>query len=362
MTFPIIKTIDDLKPFVEHLPEVRFSTNEHGFTISSVMVNTPTTYIGDHAPLTRECRGIVFDEHGDLVSRPLHKFFNVGERSDTQEGIIKWDSTARLLEKRDGSMVHPVMVNKKVILKTKKSFTSDVALIANKVVSDEVLNFCHDCCVFNLTPIFEFTSPYNRIVIKYSQPELVLLHVRENYSGKYLPQEDLEYFSKQYKIPLVESFELQPFENIKKTLNTIENFEGYVFQFENGEMVKAKSDWYLKRHHLFTALTERNVAEAVIDETLDDIKSLISSTGEHDLLVKVQDIESKVTGQIMKIMLDVQVLYDENKHLERKDFAVKLSKHNLFGLAMSKFLGKEPSYADFYAKNYLKQQWDCITI
>jgi tRNA splicing ligase len=66
-------------------------------------------------PLARECRGITFDaETGDCICTPFEKFFNVGEREETQEHVLPWNNIKHVYEKRDGSMLTPVLIDGKV--------------------------------------------------------------------------------------------------------------------------------------------------------------------------------------------------------------------------------------------------------
>lgn len=362
LMFPIINTIADLKPFVEHHPEIRFTTLGNGFTVACVMISNSELYSGADAALVKECRGITFDPNGVIACRPLHKFFNVGERQETQAGNVNWQHITRMMEKRDGSMINPVLVNGSVLFKSKKIFESDVAQIANKIanVNDRALS--RACLTRGITPTFEFTTPRKRIVIKYPAEKLVLLHARENVSGRYLTRAELEALSLEWDVELVKEFDFSSYETIRQELQIIENFEGYAIQFANGEMVKAKSKWYLERHHMMTALTQRNVAEAVCEETLDDLKSYIAGLDEPELFAKVADIEKEVVDFLVKISTEVDVIYEQHKHLERKDFAILLRKHALFGLLMEKFQGKEISVNDFYAKHFLKVHWAPETI
>ena len=357
--FPIITHINDLKPHVEHLPEIRFAEQPNGFQIVCAMIADTNTYAGEHAMWARECRGITFDRDGFIVCRGLHKFFNVGERSETQEGILPWANVARLMEKRDGSVINPVKVDGHIVFKSKKSFDSDVALLANKIatLSDKI--FSEWCIERSLTPTFELTSPDARIVIKYPVSCLTLLHIRDNHSGRYLTSAEIDSIAINFDINVVKGFGYSAdWLSIKYELQTVENFEGYCIQFEDGEIVKAKSKWYLDRHHAMTALTERNVAEMVIAESLDDLKSYIAELGEPDLFEKVEHIESEIVKAINYIAEAVEVLFYPDRELDRKTFAVKHQKHRLFGLLMKRFEGKEPDYKEYYARHLLKGAWE----
>jgi len=75
LTFPIIKKLDDVLPFVKDKPEF-ILIERLGYFIINYVVSTPTTFSNAYE---KECRGITFNSRGDIIRRPYHKFFNIGE-------------------------------------------------------------------------------------------------------------------------------------------------------------------------------------------------------------------------------------------------------------------------------------------
>ena len=152
--------------------------------------------------LRRECRGIVFKKVGEeyeIVLRKFHKFFNVNERPETQLTKIKWNRSFRILEKMDGSLVSPLKMQPSDELKEEKlCFTTmlgftDVATMVDEYVEklkesdrNKLLELCNYCIDKKWTPLFEFCSPQQQIVIEYLEESLTLLAIRENESGNYV--------------------------------------------------------------------------------------------------------------------------------------------------------------------------------
>jgi|688.fasta_scaffold44946_9 T4 RnlA family RNA ligase len=364
MHFPIITHIDELREKVEHLPEIRFALQENGTTVVCAMISDSDTYSGDAGPWARECRGIVFDARGKLIARPIHKFFNVGERPDTHHQVLPWNATVRKMDKRDGSVINPVIVNGAMKFKSKKSFTSERAVQAEQFASLNDRRFSWEMLSNGFTPTFELTSPYARIVMKYPTSKLTLLHVRENTTGRYLDKMSLMTLAEEFQIDLVSEYSPTnwTWAEDKAYLESVEGIEGYVYQFENGDMVKAKSKWYLDRHHAMTALTYRNVAELVVAEGIDDLKSHIVEMGEPDLLEKIEHIEHEITRQVSEMADFVETIVRNERHLERKEFAMKFKELPGFGLLMKAYEGKEPNYLEFYARHHLKNDWEVLTL
>ena len=198
--FPIIKTIDDVLPALEGRDEFIVAPRD-GFTVINYNVGFEDTFTIDVNDLMdnygtmipkglmrRECRGLFFDADGKLISRPLDKFFNVGEREETLFYNIDMSRPHKIYTKLDGSMIRPVFINSSLRWCTKMGIT-DVGLQVEQYISKNLhyVDFANWAIDNQLTLIFEFTSLNNRIVISYDEDILTLLAVRENITGNYLP-------------------------------------------------------------------------------------------------------------------------------------------------------------------------------
>jgi len=354
MMFPVIECLDDLLPHIKNKPEIRVDHQSNGMTVVCYMVSAENTF---DSAWTRECRGITFGPDGKIAGRSLHKFFNVNEREETRPENLP-SNIVRLMDKRDGSMIHTVKVGDTFRLKSKKSFDSDVAKAATEWINrPENANFYRFCEVMawnDETAIFEFTAPDARIVLPYKNAELKLLHVRDNKTG--------EYWNRDYmhgifgKGNCVEEFncEFITLQMLLDQAKTVENIEGWIAQFPN-EMVKVKCDWYLKRHRAMTFLRERDIAQLVLDEGLDDIKSMLVGDGVN--IADILAIENKVAQQIVEMELRVKDILYWDSTMDRKSFAIKHQGTPHFGLLMAAYTGKEPNYKDYFEKNILKQEY-----
>ena len=186
--FPVINHIDEVKEAIKGSKEFVF--NEVGnFIFSSYKITKENTFPDPNlfsnseerknAQIRREIRGLVFDlKTGDLVSRTLHKFFNINEREETLQDKIKFDKeNIFILEKLDGSMVTPIMDGKLIRFRTKLSYDNDFTKPIENFVYGEIpiekyeieksnlLKFCIEWMKKGYTPIFEWCSPEARIVL-----------------------------------------------------------------------------------------------------------------------------------------------------------------------------------------------------
>lgn len=339
---------------LEHLRSdrrIRFSkevVNGEELTIVCYMVGENDLWT---QPLATECRGIVFNSNGDCVCRPFHKFFNVGENEFTQVANVS-KMSLEVLEKRDGSMLTPVLVGGEIFWKTKKSFVSEVAVEAATNVPENVKAFSVWLLERNLTPIFEYTSPFNKVVLNYgNDPKFVLLAVRHNTTGQYQNHNTLAVWADCFNVEVIQKFDLTLQECLQQ-VETLENFEGWCLRdVETGFYVKVKTSWYLRNHRAQTELRVRDVADMVIDETLDDIKAALTLDGFD--LTPIETIEHDVVSQLSYLRETTESLVESVK--DKSDFKVianTFKDHAYFGLIMTSVRGKEPDYKKFWKSNF----------
>lgn len=99
--FPTITSIEEFRSHTSHKEEIREADIGHGSKSFCYMISAEGTFETDWL---RECRGIVFNEAGQVTGRPLHKFFNVGERPSTHVENIDWTKVERVMVKNDGCL------------------------------------------------------------------------------------------------------------------------------------------------------------------------------------------------------------------------------------------------------------------
>lgn len=314
--FTTINNIDDVLPAYD--PEFFTRTEQNGLIFFNYRVMRPETFppVVDYNTATRrEFRGLAFyADTGKVASRPFHKFFNLGERPEEQ-----WDfkQSHVVEEKLDGSMIRPLFVDDHVRLGTKAGIT-DVAMQAEEFIADKqnYVDFMWTCFHSNVTPIFEFTSPENRIVLEYDKPELTLLAIRGNTKGSYLVREDLEFLSDVHMIPLV-----KPSGYVVDKVKDAVDDEGIVIAFRSGHKIKVKSDWYVKLHYGKEVFkNERKVVKRILDNDFDDV---LAALGDEDFR-KATAYECDLFDAIDLFADKIEKMYDSlrDRYETKKDFAL----------------------------------------
>jgi hypothetical protein len=291
-----------------------------------------------------ELRGLtfVFNKDGSLYKRYLllDKFFNLEQTPCSMYSVVKDYKIKNIYNKEDGSIASFIRLpNGKVLGKSKTSFQSDQAIEIQKIYDKDpnIKQFVDFCMDEGIDAIFEFVSPQNRIVVPYANTELILLRMRDNKSGEYLDINN--YTDKLDGISVAASETGKTLDELIELRNVIDNKEGWIIQFENGKMVKLKTQWYVDRHRLFTEdLNRENTLIALIlDETIDDVLAQISEPVKKVEIEKTIEIVNK---EVAKMVHQVEELMKNYKG-DRKEFALKYRKDSMFPLVMGVINGKD---------------------
>ena len=122
--------------------------------------------------------------------------------------------------------------------------------------------------------MFELTSPYNKIVVPYSETKLTLLACRDPEGIEHNPEWALENFRLSFDTPQVYSFKnIDEVIAYCQSINT-NNFEGVVIQDGNFNRLKVKSDHYrslfllkgedhFSDERVFTAIKQGSIDDAL---------------------------------------------------------------------------------------------------
>lgn len=345
--FPRIRTIHDVLPYIKDDPAFRVVEKPTGHTFINynhmgldVFPDFPSDEAWERAKndawenhclyqdmecaqIRRECRGIAFDTTtGKIVSRPFHKFFNLGERSEVDPENLNWSARHVIMEKLDGSMIRPLPVNGGFRWGTKMGVT-DVALLAEEYVvrHENYTELARACQKSGRTPIFEYTSPHNRIVVDYPGECLTLLAVRDNVLGTYFSYENLETVAAGYKVPLVRVYDSKDSTAYLDSVRTSTDHDEGVVVWWKDAAVKVKTEEYVRLHKVKDGLSsERRVAQLILDETLDDLLALLDK----EERARYEEYTTSFYNALNSMAADVKLWYAlvRSKHGTKKDFAL----------------------------------------
>ena len=317
-------------------------------------------------PSALECRGHMFEITGGdpvsayydvplrLAALPMQKFFNLNENPMTIGLDLSQVDTVEL--KADGSLITTYIHNDQLRFKSKGSLSSDQAVAAMKWIDTQPAfkRALYSLAQLKWSVNLEWCAPDNRIVIGYETPHLKVLNARNVETGKYLPRNSLEdVVGIDNMIERVDTNGLDVAAFVQSIPDMLDDIEGYVARI--GDLwFKVKTNKYMSLHHTKDSINNpRRLFEAVLDEGVDDLRAMFF---EDKLAIKLIDEMTEKVDKIYNHMVAlVEKFYEDNKSLDRKDYAIKGQAELdrlYFGLAMTKYLQKPVDYKGFMKSKY----------
>lgn len=329
-----------------------------GGSIYRVFTYRLASYTDFLKPNALNARGVMFEitENGGFVrlaSLPMAKFFNDGENPMTMN--LDYSKVKSIMDKRDGSLISTfVHSDGSVRLKSKTSISSEQAVGAMKYLdkNERLKKFVEAFVAIDYTVNFEYTAPFNRIVLAYQQEELRILNVRSNKDGRIYTLDDIAVGLMTFSDLWVDHYPVT--EDIIKTLKEDKSdIEGYIVVFEDGTWAKIKTDWYLSLHRLKDSITnDYHLFCAIINEAADDLKA--SFAGDEFAINRINTMEAAVIPRFNHMVAEVTKFHAENKDLDRKSFALKVQAemNGYLGPLMVLYQGKTPDFKAYADKHY----------
>jgi T4 RnlA family RNA ligase len=290
-----------------------------------------------------EMRGLtfVFNKDGTLFNRYvlLEKFFNLNQVPNSMYSVVKDYKIRYINNKEDGSIATFIKLpNGKIIGKSKMGFDNDQANGINKIykTNPDVKSFVDWSLNNDIVPIFEYVAPHNRIVLRYSEEELILLRLRDNKTGKHIDIKE--------HLDKIGSIKIAPFEDdntlddlIEKSKTEVDK-EGWIVQFDNDHMLKIKTDWYFQRHGLLTndIYREHIIIGYILDDLIDDVIAQVPED-EKEAHLRINKIISIVKRTLRDKVDEMNLAYKEyvDSGLSKKEYAIKNKTNPNFPFVMN---------------------------
>ena len=333
------------------IPEqFKTSTNEELETLIS-----PEFGVGNEAWKDfnlRWLRSMHIDRNDHVISVGFPKFMNIGEGCNqfniSEKDLLdnKKDLIATL--KIDGSLLIRYVHNGIVKWRTRGSL--EVGLDNKDEINDFIKKYPklnNPSLYNNVSLLFEWVSPKNQIVIKYESPDIFLVGAilyeantcwyNNSFSLIKIKENDsraisLEKISADLDVRCVPHFNLtnqKEIIDLISKLKTEKEIEGYVIRLHQEQaLVKIKSDHYFILHTLKSKLTTESLIDLWLSWGKPDYETF------HSKFEAAYDFETWTTiiPAISSIYDGIKVadaiinhiikFVEENRHLQRKDFAL----------------------------------------
>lgn len=307
-------------------------------------------------PGAMDCRGVMFYMDGAepvLVALPMKKFFSLGETPETLK--VTPEQADFVYLKPDGSLLTAYISpkNDKLYYKSKKKPTYAGYHLVEQAISPELNAEIERLVRSGVSVDLELTTPENRVFIEYGDYTVHVLKARDMSTGQYVDIRS-DSFAAQYPVIAAHLVKRIPINEVNVNDPAI---EGYVIEIGD-ELYKVKTIPYLKMSAVIN-IQDRSkerqfIYEATLHEILDEIRSLYHYRTHSpnfplaEILTRLDEVEDYARKSYRYLVKTVDSFYEENKSLERGDYARKAKEQAPFlvHVLMAKFLQRPVDYKE----------------
>ena len=262
--------------------------------------------------LLRNCRGLTLDNNGNVITRGFQKFFNYKQleshfRLDENDveiprftpeflevyNDIHIDGKLEVYEKLDGTFLTVGVKDNEFVVATSSSTKTAYSVKAVQWLnsldnSEEIKQFIVDN---NMSLMFEYTSPDNRIVVAYGTPSYTLIGARRrDFEATNENYQSLQKIAEKLSLKLVDA-QYMSLDELIEFQQTNQDSEGFVAVNEHGKLLKFKTNyWYEEKARLgdmffgdpLVKKRLRRYAEMFVDDEFDDFFAMRNQFGATD--------------------------------------------------------------------------------
>lgn len=305
--------------------KVKFYDEEGVVLLDYHMIDSPKMN-----PIVIECRSLILDTFTfEVVSRKFDRFFNYGEALEYYHDFDL--SRSVIMEKADGSLVGVYHHNGKWHISTRGMAFAEGEHVMGGTFREKVLDAFNTSeeefqQVFagfpkDITFVFEYTSPENRIVTKYEAPMMVLLSANNTETEWEYAVAYKELYLMGLKFRPVKTYSASDMDEVVKLANSLPNLEeGFViYDPVSNKRMKVKSSLYVVAHSIRgndPLPTKKNLLRLLFTGELGEFCAYFPEWSE-----KALDIQREVDNAYRELA----IAWDKYKELEsQKDFALAI--------------------------------------
>lgn len=237
--------------------ELGIKHNRHGKHPNLVLLKYDQIKSPTYHPIVKECRGIILDESDNwkVISYPFNRFYNYGQTEDA----IDW-SSAVVQEKLDGTLISFFNYNSEWLVATSGKADASGEVNGFGFTFEHLFWRIFDQLNYKLpifintdfTYIFELCTIYNKVVVEYKEPKLVLLSYRDLFLNEEASYNSLLTLANLLNYEVVKQY---PFTNIQQILDYLKTtkgveLEGLIVVDKDFNRIKIKSEEYVALHHI----------------------------------------------------------------------------------------------------------------
>ena len=219
----------------------------------------------------KHMRSVVVNYEGEIISAGLPKFTNYSENPE-HFPVPTSLRNCTVVNKLDGSLLIVSKYKNQFILRTRG--TVDASVLANgselEIFKNIILKkiSVDQMETWNYSLLFEWLSPLNVIVLRYSdEPDWQLIGAVNHTDYSLFSQTEVDEYAKMFDLKRPEKFTFNDISDMLQIVDKWQNREGVCLYSKNDQVIhKIKASKYLLLHHLKSELSN---IEKVLDVWLE---------------------------------------------------------------------------------------------
>ena len=250
----------------------------------------------------KHMRSVVVNYEGEVISASFPKFTNWGENTE-HFPVPNSLKHCTVVEKLDGSTLIVSKYNGQYILRTRG--TVDASTMANgfelELFKSTILSKLQDNNdTWNYSVLFEWLSPRNVIVLRYSdEPMWKLIGFIDHTDYSLATQDVLDVMAKKYDLLRPEIYTFTDITDMLQIVDKWQDREGVCLYSKNGQTIhKIKAAKYLLLHHLKSELSSlEKIMDVWLEQGMPDYNTFynyIFTTFDFELAEQIKGTISRI--------------------------------------------------------------------
>jgi len=292
-----------MKIDLDKVDRTQFMVHEHSLNGEIVHLIQPQHIGTQWRQDNKHLRSVVVNYEGEVISAGFPKFTNWGENSD-HFPVPTSLRNCTVVNKLDGSLLIVSKYKNQFILRTRG--TVDASVLANgselEIFKNIILKkiSVDQMETWNYSLLFEWLSPLNVIVLRYSdEPDWQLIGAVNHTDYSLFSQTEVDEYAKMFDLKRPEKFTFNDISDMLQIVDKWQDREGVCLYSKNDQTIhKIKASKYLLLHHLKSELSNiEKVLDVWLEQGMPDYNTFynyIFTTFDFELAEQVKGMISRI--------------------------------------------------------------------
>lgn len=292
-----------MKIDISSIDRTQFMIHEHSLNGEIVHLIQPQHIGTQWRQDNKHLRSVVVNYEGEIISAGLPKFTNYSENPE-HFPVPTSLRNCTVVNKLDGSLLIVSKYKNQFILRTRG--TVDASVLANgselEIFKNTILKkiSVDQMETWNYSLLFEWLSPLNVIVLRYSdEPDWQLIGAVNHTDYSLFSQTEVDEYAKMFDLKRPEKFTFNDISDMLQIVDKWQDREGVCLYSKNDQAIhKIKASKYLLLHHLKSELSNiEKVLDAWLEQGMPDYNTFynyIFTTFDFELAEQVKGMISRI--------------------------------------------------------------------